>query len=322
MLRTNDIEVKVIGGGIGPVSNSDVNLAESTGAFIIGFNMNPTTSAKRLAQDKGIDVKVYSIIYEIIDDVKAAIEGLLVPDSVEEYIGRADVKETFVVPKIGVIAGSFVVDGKIIVGHSVRLLRDGLTIYEGSISSLRRFKDDVKEVKNHLECGIGIENFNDIKVGDTIECFSIVEKKKSYDEVVKEEALKAKMGQEEGSSPSPEYTMAKNFKKKQYEVRILGEINNVLRFRLSDKRLRFVSATKVELTPDYSMAFVYWDTFDPSKRGESKRAVGGIAGKMRTLLAQTLKVKHMPQLQFRYDERYESEKTITELLNARPGQVE
>ena len=191
-LGTNDIEVKIIGGGVGPVSDSDVHLAESAGAFIIGFNMNPVTSAKRLAQDKGIDVKVYSIIYEIIDDVKAAIEGLFVPDVSEEYIGRADVKETFVVPKVGVIAGSFVVDGKIIIGRNIRVLRDGLAVYEGTISSLRRFKDDVKEVKNHLECGIGVENFNDIKVGDTIECYSVVEKKRNYDDVVKEEALKAK----------------------------------------------------------------------------------------------------------------------------------
>ena len=195
VMRTNDIEVKVVGGGVGPVSDSDVHLAESAEAFIIGFNMNPITSAKRLAQDKGIDVKVYSVIYEIIDDVKAAIEGLLVPDVVEEYVGRADVKETFVVPKIGTIAGTFVVDGKIVVGRSIRLLRDGLTVYEGTISSLRRFKDDVKEVKNHLECGIGIENFNDIKVGDTIECFGIVEKKKSYEEVVRQEELKAKEAQ-------------------------------------------------------------------------------------------------------------------------------
>ena len=112
--------------------------------------------------------------------------------------------------------------------------------------------------------------------------------------------------------------MAREFKKKQYEERILNEINNILRFRLSDKRLHFVSATKVELTPDYSMAFVYWDTFDPSKRGESKKAIGGIAGKARTMLAKLIGVKYMPQLLFRYDSRYESEKAIVELLNSEP----
>ena len=113
--------------------------------------------------------------------------------------------------------------------------------------------------------------------------------------------------------------MAEDFKKKRYEERILGEINNILRFRLSDKRLRFVSATRVELTPDYSTAFVYWDTFDPAKRGDSKRAVGGIAGKARSLLAGVLGVKHIPQLLFRYDARFESERAITELLNAPSG---
>ena len=203
VLKTKDIEVKVIGGGIGPINDSDILLAESAGAFIIGFNMNPVTSAKRLAQERGIDIKVYSIIYEIIDDIKAAIEGLFEPDIVEEYIGRADVKETFVVPKVGVIAGSFVVDGRIVVGSGVRLLRDGLTVYEGKIFSLRRFKENVKEVKNHLECGIGIENFNDVKVGDIIECYNVVEKRRSYEEVVKDEALTAKAVREEVSPPSP-----------------------------------------------------------------------------------------------------------------------
>ena len=116
--------------------------------------------------------------------------------------------------------------------------------------------------------------------------------------------------------------MGKGFKKKRYEERILNEINNVLRFKLSDKRLRFVSAARVELVPDYSVAFVYWDTFDATKREESTKAVGGLAGKARSLLAEALGVKHVPELIFRYDDRYESERAISELLEGRPGGTE
>ncbi len=184
-LSTQNVEVKVIGEGTGPISDSDVHLAHSTKAIIIGFNMRPSHSARRLAEVKGIDIKTYSVIYELINDVKLAIEGLFDPQFVEHYVGRADVKETFSVPKSGVVAGTFVIDGKIILGHNMRALRNGQIIYDGKISSLKRFKDPVKEVKNNLECGIGLENFNDIKIGDTLECYIMEEKQQKYDDVVK-----------------------------------------------------------------------------------------------------------------------------------------
>lgn len=153
-LSTKEAEVKVIGGGVGPISDSDVQLASSAKGFIIGFNMRPVSSARRLAEQLGVDVKTYSIIYELINDVKLALEGLLDPEYIEEFIGRAEVKETFTVPKIGTIAGSIVSDGKIQVGCKIRLLRDGKILFDGKLSSLKRFKDDVKEVKNGFECGI------------------------------------------------------------------------------------------------------------------------------------------------------------------------
>ncbi len=184
-MSTGEVEVRVIGGGVGPITDSDVQLAASSGAFILGFNMRPLTSARKIAEQQGVDVKTYSIIYELINDVKLAIEGMLAPEFSEEYIGRAEVKETFVVPKIGTIAGCVVVDGKIAVGCSVRLLRNGQIMHDGKMSSLKRFKDDAKEVKVGLECGIGLENYNDVKIGDTFECYIMLEKKRTYDDAAK-----------------------------------------------------------------------------------------------------------------------------------------
>ncbi len=190
-LANSEVDVKVIGGGVGPITDSDINLADSSGAVVIGFGMRPVTSARRLSEEKGIDVKTYQIIYELIDDVKAALEGLLDPDTEEKFIGRAEVKDTFVVPKIGQIAGSLVVDGKIQLGCHIRLLRGGRIMFDGELSSLKRFKDDVKEVKNGLECGIGLKDFNDLKVGDLFEAYMLVEKKRTLEDVEQAEIQKA-----------------------------------------------------------------------------------------------------------------------------------
>ncbi len=179
-----EVEVKVIRGGVGQISDSDIELANTSGAFVLGFNMRPSTSARKLSEQYGIDVKTYSIIYELINDVKLAVEGLLDPEFTEEYIGRAEVRDTFSVPKVGTIAGSIVVDGSIQVGCNVRLLREGKIMFDGKMSSLKRFKDDVKEVKNGYECGVGLENYNDVKVGDLFEAYKLKEKKRKLEDVL------------------------------------------------------------------------------------------------------------------------------------------
>jgi len=186
-LTNSEVEIKVIGGGVGAINDNDVNLAIEAGAFILGFNMRPINTARRLAENRGVDVKTYSIIYELINDVKLAMEGLLEPEFEEEFIGRAEVRDIFSVPKVGVIAGSYVVDGRIAAGCSIRLLRSGKIVFDGKMSSLKRFKDDVKEVKYGLECGIGLENFNDIKDGDIFEAYMIVEKKRTLEDVEKKD---------------------------------------------------------------------------------------------------------------------------------------
>lgn len=181
-LGNNEVAVKVVAGGVGPITDSDVLMAQTTGGYIIGFNMRPVTSARKLAEDKGIDIKNYSIIYELINDIKLALEGLLDPEEIEEYIGRAEVREVFNIPRAGVIAGSYVIEGKIAQGCGIRLLRNGKIIHDGKLSSLKRFKDDAKEVKNGYECGIALENFNDIRQADIFEAYMMVKKKRTLDD--------------------------------------------------------------------------------------------------------------------------------------------
>lgn len=165
------VTVKFIHSQVGAISESDVLLASTSGGLIIGFNVRPDSQASKLAKEKNVEIKTYRIIYELVDDVKKAMSGLLAPDIVEKESGKAEVRDTFSVPKFGLIAGSFVLDGKINRNDFVRLVREGRIVYEGKISSLRRFKDDAKEVASGFECGIGIENYNDLKVGDVIEAY-------------------------------------------------------------------------------------------------------------------------------------------------------
>jgi translation initiation factor IF-2 len=147
-------------------------------SIIIGFHVRPNFKAKELAQREHIDIRIYKIIYDAINDVKQALEGLLEPEKIEESIGNIEVRNIFKVPKVGTVAGCHVLNGKITRADRIRLVRDGQEIYDGRVSSLKRFKDDVREVLEGFECGVGIENFNDIKVGDIIEVYKIVEVKR------------------------------------------------------------------------------------------------------------------------------------------------
>lgn len=174
-LSTDEVRVNIIHQGVGGVSESDVQLATASNAVIIAFNVRPDPNALRAAERERVDIRSYRIIYNAIDEVKAAMSGLLEPEYKEEAIGRAEVRRTFRVPGVGVVAGCYVQDGKITRSAQVRVLRDNVIIHEGKISSLKRFKDDVREVQHGYECGIGIEQFNDIKEGDFIEAYVIKE---------------------------------------------------------------------------------------------------------------------------------------------------
>ena len=174
-LSTKEIKVKVLHEGTGTITESDILLASASEAIIIGFNVRPTAKVKDLAARENVDVRSYDVIYHALDDIRKAMVGMLEPTFKEDTIGNAEVRETFHVPKIGTIAGCSVTDGKIQRNAGVRVLRDGVVIYTGKISSLRRFKDDVKEVLTGYECGIGVENFNDLKIGDNLEAFVMLE---------------------------------------------------------------------------------------------------------------------------------------------------
>ncbi len=170
-LATEAIKVKLLHSGTGTITESDVLLAAASDAFIIGFNVRPSAKVLALAEKEHVDMRTYDVIYHALEDIEKSMAGLLDPVFVEEVIGNAEVRETFTVPKIGVIAGTMVTEGRIERNAGVRLVRDGVVVYTGKISSLRRFKDDVKEVQNGYECGIGLENYSDIKIGDLIEAY-------------------------------------------------------------------------------------------------------------------------------------------------------
>ena len=172
-LATEKVKVKVILANPGGITESDVMLANASKAIIVGFNVRPETTARRLAEAEHVEIKTYQIIYELLDDVKLAMVGALDKKKVEKYLGRAEVRQTFSVPKLGTVAGCAVIDGKILRGANVRLLRDSRVIFDGKLATLRRFKDDAKEVAEGYECGMGIEKYNDIKIGDLIEAYQI-----------------------------------------------------------------------------------------------------------------------------------------------------
>jgi translation initiation factor IF-2 len=177
-LSTEEVVVKVIHKGVGGISESDVLLAAASGAIIIGFHIRPNLNARKLAEKEKVDVRLYNVIYDAIDEVKSALEGLLSPVISEEIVGTLEVRDTFKVPKLGTVAGCYVLDGKISRNNKIRLVRDGIIINEGDIGSLKRFKEDVKEVDAGYECGLNINGYNDIKVGDVIEVYKIIETKK------------------------------------------------------------------------------------------------------------------------------------------------
>lgn len=181
VIGNDEVGVDIISGGVGAITDNDVMMAENANGYIIGFNMRPVTSARKLAEEKGVEVRTYSVIYKLIEEVTLAVEGMLEPEKTEKYIGRAEVRDTFSIPKVGTIAGCGVIDGKIERGCHIRLLREGQIMYDGKLSTLKRFKDEVKEVANGYECGMALEGYNDIKVGDLIEAYLLEEKQRKLE---------------------------------------------------------------------------------------------------------------------------------------------
>jgi translation initiation factor IF-2 len=174
-LPQDEVRVNLVHSGAGAITEHDVDLAKTANAIVVGFNVRPNANARELAEREGVDIRLYRVIYDAIDDVKAALSGMLKPEERESILGEAEIRQTFRVPRLGVIAGCYVTRGTIRRNSQVRLIRDGVVVYEGRVGSLRRFKDDVAEVREGFECGIGLENFQDVKEGDVIEAFEVEE---------------------------------------------------------------------------------------------------------------------------------------------------
>jgi translation initiation factor IF-2 len=174
-LATDEVKVQIIHQAVGGINESDVNLAAASGAVLIGFNVRADQQAKRVAETNGVEIRYYNIIYDAVDDVKAAMAGLLSPEKKEQIIGLVEIREIFRVSKVGNVAGCMVLEGSVKRGASVRLLRDNTVIWTGELDSLKRFKDDVREVKEGFECGLSLKGYDDIKVGDQLEVFEVTE---------------------------------------------------------------------------------------------------------------------------------------------------
>jgi translation initiation factor IF-2 len=174
-LSTDEVKVNIVGSGVGAINESDVNLAMTSEGVLLGFNVRADSAAKRLCEREGIDLRYYSVIYEMIDDVKKAMSGLLAPERREEILGVAQVRDVFRSSKFGAVAGCMVIEGTLYRNRPIRVLRDDVVVFEGVLESLRRFKDDVAEVRNGMECGLAVKSYNDVREGDKIEVFEVRE---------------------------------------------------------------------------------------------------------------------------------------------------
>ena len=174
-MGNEEVSVNVLGSGVGGITESDINMALTYGAAMIGFNVRADSAAKSLLEREGVDIRYYSVIYELLDDVKQVLSGMLAPEIKEEIVGIAEVRDVFRSPRFGQVAGCMVTEGTVYRNRPIRVLRDNVVIYEGELESLRRFKDDVNEVRSGTECGIGVRNYNDVRVGDQIEVFETKE---------------------------------------------------------------------------------------------------------------------------------------------------
>ena len=178
-LTTEEIQVNIVNNGVGQITETDVSLAESSNSVIVGFQVRPSQEAKRLATERNIDIHLYSVIYDAIEEVRQAMEGMLAPEVKEEILGTAEVREIYHISKVGTIAGSLVREGKILRGSKLRIIRDGIVLYSSELLSLKHFKDEAKEVTMGQECGISVKNYNDLKVGDLIEAYRETEVKRT-----------------------------------------------------------------------------------------------------------------------------------------------
>jgi translation initiation factor IF-2 len=177
-IEVEGVDINIVRSSVGTITETDITLAQASGAIIIGFNVRPTAAGRNASSDAGIDIRLHNIIYKLTEELEAAMTGMLEPEYVEKITGQVEIREIFKASKVGTIAGCYVTDGVVYRNSQIRLIREGIVVYEGELSSLKRFKDDAKEVARGYECGLTIANYNDIKVGDYIECYIMAEEER------------------------------------------------------------------------------------------------------------------------------------------------
>ena len=284
-LSTDEVKVKIIGSGVGGITETDATLAAASNAILVGFNVRADASARKVIEAESLDLRYYSVIYNLIDEVKAAMSGMLSPELKQQIIGLAEVRDVFKSPKFGAIAGCMVTEGVVKRHNPIRVLRDNVVIYEGELESLRRFKDDVNEVRNGMECGIGVKNYNDVRTGDVIEVFEIM-------------------------SPKPflsgEFIMAKEFGRPQRVAQEMQkEIALILQREIKDPRLGMMTTVSgVEMSRDLAYAKVYVTFLNDKDEDAVKAGIKALqeaSGFIRSLLGKAMRLRIVPELTFFYD---------------------
>ena len=253
-LSTDEVKVNIVHSGVGAITESDVNLALASNAVVVGFNTRADATAKKLIASHGVDVRYYNVIYDAVDEVKAALSGLLAPEKKESVTGLVEVRQVFHISKVGTVAGCYVLEGVVKRGSLVRVLRDNIVIHTGELDSLKRFKDDVREVKAGFECGLSVKSFNDIKEGDQLEVYDVVEVARTLD-------------RRACATETPE--MAREYSRAaRLADQIQRDLAELIRLEVKDPRVGLVTVTAVEVSPDLSHARVFVTTLADAIGGD------------------------------------------------------
>ena len=294
-LSNEEVVIKIIHGGVGAINESDVILASASNAIIIGFNVRPDATAKEIADREGVDLRLYRVIYNAIEDVEAAMKGMLDPVFEEKVLGHAEVRQTFKASGVGTIAGSYVQDGTFERNCSVRLTRDGIVIFDGPLASLKRFKDDVKEVRAGYECGFVFENYNDIKEGDLVEAYKMVEIERKEGAVMRKNSIK----------------------NTRINTEVQRELSNILRGGIKDPRVApMTSVVAVEVAPDLKTCKAYISVLGDKKAQEDTiKGLQSAEGYIRRELARTINMRNTPEIRFIMDQSIEYGVNMTKKIN-------
>jgi translation initiation factor IF-2 len=298
-LATDEVKVSVVHAGVGGITESDVNLAMAARAVIIGFNTRADATARKLIESAGIQVRYYNIIYEAVEEMKAALSGMLAPEKKESVIGMVQVRQVFRISKIGTVAGCYVQEGLVKRNAQVRVLRDNVVIHTGDIDSLKRFKDDVREVKAGFECGMSLKNFSDVKEGDQFEVFEILEVARS----LSDEFVNRSAGKNTG-------------RPQKLGDLIQRELSELVQRELRDPRVGMITLTGVDVSPDFSHAKVFFTCLNKEHVDEAKQGLKRAAGFLRSQLARRIKLYTTPELRFEYDESVERGDRLSRLIDS------